>query len=146
MHTKLGEDCAKAFLDDIAEKHGKAKQLDDPDFKPTVVKLLAHNITYDLSFSDYRPTQHGGERYLRRMWILLLLQVRDGAKAGPNKHLAEWMEKEGAAIYYSENPVRLQHKGVWRKAVSGVRSTPTSSHATTTSRRFMVSVTRSPML
>ena len=50
VHTTLGEDCAKAFLDDIAEKHGKAKQLDDPDFKPPVVKLLAHNITYDLSF------------------------------------------------------------------------------------------------
>ena len=37
------------------------------------------------------------------------------------KNLAEWMEKEGAAIYYSENPARIEHKGVWRKAVSGVR-------------------------
>ena len=50
VHSAIGADCAKQFLDAIADKHGKAKQPDDPHFKPPVVKLLAHNITYDLSF------------------------------------------------------------------------------------------------
>ena len=40
VHSAIGVDCAKQFLDAIADKHGKAKQPDDPHFKPPVVKLL----------------------------------------------------------------------------------------------------------
>ena len=123
VHSAIGADCAKQFLDAIADKHGKAKQPDDPHFKPPVVKLLAHNITYDLSFlwnhlARLNTVERGtsvvcGSAFYYKFGTEL--------KSGPNKHLAEWMETEGAAIYYAENPARLEHKSVWRKAVAGVR-------------------------
>ena len=53
VHETRGDDCAKAFLDAICEKYGRIKPTDMEDkrnWQPPVVKLLAHNITYDLSF------------------------------------------------------------------------------------------------
>ena len=50
MHEIRGATCAKDFLDEICEKYGAEKGVDSAGFKPPIVKLLAHNITYDLSF------------------------------------------------------------------------------------------------
>lgn len=50
IHEALGEDCAHQFLDDLAARYGRTKRKNEVDYKPPVVKLLAHNITYDLSF------------------------------------------------------------------------------------------------
>ena len=87
------------------------------------MKLLAHNITYDLSFlwnhlARLNTVERGTSVVCGSCFYY---KFGTELKAGSNKHLAQWMEKEGAAIYYSENPARLEHKGVWRKAVSGVR-------------------------
>lgn len=50
VHEFRGPNCAKNFLDEICEKYGWEKGGDEENFKPPIVKLLAHNITYDLSF------------------------------------------------------------------------------------------------
>ena len=45
--------CAKRFLDDICETYGKQRPIDSEKakhFNPPVVKVLAHNLTYDISF------------------------------------------------------------------------------------------------
>ena len=113
MHTTLGEDWAKAFLDDIAEKHGKAKQLDDPDFKPPVVKLLAHNITYDLSFlwnhlARLNTVERGTSVVCGSCFYY---KFGTELKAGPNKHLAEWMEKEGSRHLLLGKPSSVRTQG-----------------------------------
>lgn len=50
VHEVCGPTCAKDFLDEICEKYGADKSQDGDAFKPPIVRLLAHNITYDLSF------------------------------------------------------------------------------------------------
>ena len=44
------EECGKLFLEHINEKHGELKKSTDAGFDPPTVKILAHNISYDLSF------------------------------------------------------------------------------------------------
>ena len=52
VHVTSGASCAKQFLDTLCERYGaeKSPDIDEKEFKPPVVRLLAHNITYDLSF------------------------------------------------------------------------------------------------
>jgi hypothetical protein len=51
VQTKTGPNCAMQFLNDLVMRYGVVdKSMTDKGFDPPVVKILAHNHTYDLSF------------------------------------------------------------------------------------------------
>ena len=136
VHETRGPACAKDFLDEICEKYGRERGGDreEKKFKPPIVRLLAHNITYDLSFlwsllARVRTIEKGtsvvcGSAYYYRFGSERGDDPRATRKNCPNGDLTKWMEKEGAAIYFSGPAGRSEHANVWTRAVKSVRDHP----------------------
>ena len=134
VHEIRGATCAKDFLDEICEKYGAEKGVDSTGFKPPIVKLLAHNITYDLSFlweylARCKTIEKGtsivcGSAYYYRFGSERGNDPRATRKNCPNGDLTKWMENEGASIYFAGPEGRSLHKNVWSRAVKSVRDHP----------------------
>jgi hypothetical protein len=135
VHEKRGPNCAKDFLDDICEKYGKEKGSDCEKFKPPIVRLLAHNITYDLSFlwqhlarvkTIEKPNTSVvcGSAYYYRFGSERGDDPRATRKNCPNGDLTQWMENEGSTIYFAGPAGRSLHANVWKRAVKSVRAHP----------------------
>lgn len=135
VHEKRGPNCAKDFLDDICEKYGKEKGSDCEKFKPPIVRLLAHNITYDLSFlwqhlarvkTIEKPNTSVvcGSAYYYRFGSERGDDPRASRKNCPNGDLTQWMENEGSTIYFAGPAGRSLHANVWKRAVKSVRDHP----------------------
>ena len=136
VHEMRGPTCAKAFLDDLCEKYGREKGLDceEKEFKPPIVRLLAHNITYDLSFlwsllARVKTIEKGtsvvcGSAYYYRFGSERGDDPRATRKNCPNGDLTQWMENEGFAIYFSGPSGRCEHPQVWKRAIKSVRDHP----------------------
>ena len=125
IEEKRGFTCAKDFLDDIAMKHGISANCDTrlEKLRAPVVKLRAHNITYDASFlfphlrrikTIERGTSIvcGSARY-----YCCTGEVTNGC----NGDLREWMRTEGARIFMSEKHNRRIE--TWCRATSQVNQT-----------------------
>ena len=122
VEEKRGPTCAKDFLDDLARKHGISANSDTQleKLKAPVIKLRAHNITYDASFlfphlrrinTIERGTSIvcGSARYYC---------CTGEATNGCNGELREWMRTMGEEIFLSENPNRRIE--TWRRATAQV--------------------------
>ena len=92
VHKQIGKDCAAKFIDYLINTYGeKEKQLDN--WSPPIVKLLAHNITYDMSFflkhvNNLQMIERGtsvisGSGYLFKFGKTLKLQFQDTYKMIP---------------------------------------------------------------
>ena len=125
VEEKRGPTCAKDFLDDLARKHGISANSDTQleKLKAPVIKLRAHNITYDASFlfphlrrinTIERGTSIvcGSARYYC---------CTGEATNGCNGELREWMRTIGEEIFLSENPNRRIE--TWRRATAQVNQT-----------------------
>lgn len=133
VHEFSGTQCAKQFLDDLVERYGVEMSPEDaiePEYIPTI-RLLAHNVTYDLSFlfqylsrSEYieRGTSVvcGKAKYVR-----FGHERSDGTRKNrPNADLVNWMTTVGESLYYSDpekGAGRREHPQTWSRAVSTVR-------------------------
>ena len=133
VHEYSGAQCAKQFLDDLVEKYGVEMSPEDaiePEYIPTI-RLLAHNVTYDLSFlfqylsrSEYieRGTSVvcGKAKYVR-----FGHERSNGTRKNrPNADLVNWMTTIGEDLYYSDpekGAGRREHPQTWSRAVSTVR-------------------------
>ena len=136
VHEVCGPTCAKDFLDEICEKYGEEKSQDGDAFKPPIVRLLAHNITYDLSFlwsllARVKTIEKGtsvvcGSARYYRFGSERGDDPRATRKNCPNGDLTKWMENEGSAIYFSGPKAegRALHANVWKQAISSVRNHP----------------------
>ena len=136
VHEIRGPTCAKDFLDEICEKYGREKGSDceEKKFKPPIVRLLAHNITYDLSFlwtllARVKTIEKGtsvvcGSAYYYRFGSERGDDPRATRKNCPNGDLTQWMEKEGSDIYFAGPEGRSLHANVWKRAIKSVRDHP----------------------
>ena len=135
MHEKRGPKSEKDLLDEMCEKYGKEKCSDCEKFKPPIVRLLAHNITYDLSFlwqhlarvkTIEKPNTSVvcGSAYYYRFGSERGDDPRATRKNCPNGDLTQWMENEGSTIYFAGPAGRSLHANVWKRAVKSVRAHP----------------------
>ena len=141
VHELYGPSCAKDFLDDICEKYGREKGIDSDEkkFKPPVVKLLAHNITYDLSFLWPYLTRVKtvekcvsvvcGSAYYYRFGSERTHDSRALSKSRPNADLVNWMKGEGRSALLDfgmefKSQTRRMHSNAWEKAIKNVRDHP----------------------
>ena len=134
VHEYDGPLCAKKFLDFIVEKYGcevsaSGEQLDSNNVP--VIRLLAHNVTYDLSFLwQYLTRSNYIERGSsivcgRARYIRFGHEREEGTRKNcPNGDLVNWMQTEGSSMYYNDPELgagRSLHRGVWEKAVRVVK-------------------------
>ena len=134
VHEMCGPTCAKDFLDEICEKYGREKGSEEKKFMPPIVRLLAHNITYDLSFlwsllARVKTIEKGtsvvcGSAYYYRFGSERGDDPRATRKNCPNGDLTQWMENEGSAIYFAGPEGRSLHTNVWKQAIKSVRDYP----------------------
>ena len=96
------------------------------------MKLLAHNITYDLSFlwsllarvktiEKQNTSVVCGSAYYYRFGSERGNDPRATRKNCPNGDLARWMENEGSVIYFAGSAGRSEHASLWKRAVRNVR-------------------------
>ena len=125
VEEKRGFTCAKDFLDDLAMKHGISAGYDTQleKLKAPVVKLRAHNLTYDFSFiaPHLRRIQT-----IERGTSIVCGSARYYCKTGEatngcNGELREWMRTTGEQIFMSENPNRRIE--TWKRATTQVNQT-----------------------
>lgn len=125
IQEKRGFDCAKDFLDDIAMRHGISANGDTSleKLKAPVIKLRAHNITYDASFlfPHLRRIQT-----IERGTSIVCGSARYYCKTGEatngcNGELREWMKTHGEALFISQNMNRRIE--TWKRATSTVNKT-----------------------
>lgn len=136
VHEMRGPTCAKDFLDEICEKYGREKGVDSQEnkFKPPIVRLLAHNISYDLSFlwpllTRVQTIEKGtsvvcGSAYYYRFGSERGEDPRATRKNCPNGDLTQWMQNEGSDIYFAGPDGRSLHSNVWKQAIKSVREHP----------------------
>lgn len=125
IEEQRGSTCAKDFLDDLAKKHGIPANNDSQleKLKAPIVKLRAHNITYDASFLFPHLRRI---RTIERGTSIVTGSARyycstGEATNGCNGELREWMRTTGEQIFMSENPNRRVE--TWGRASSQVNQT-----------------------
>ena len=125
VEEQRGFTCAKDFLDDIAMKHGISAGYDSQleKLKAPIVKLRAHNITYDASFLFPHLRRI---KTIERGTSIVCGSARyycctGEATNGCNGDLREWMRTKGEQIFLSESPNRRIE--TWRQATSEVNKT-----------------------
>ena len=134
VHDFDGPLCAKKMLDFLVEKYGCevapcGDQLDSNNVP--VIRLLAHNVTYDLSFLwQYLTRSNYIERGSsvvcgRARYIRFGSEREEGTRKNcPNGDLVRWMQTVGSSLYYNDPELgvgRSMHRGVWEKAVRIVK-------------------------
>ncbi len=134
-----GTDCAKKFLDVLCEQYGVEVGPDSAPSKdvPTI-RLLAHNLTYDISFiwpylSRVNVIERGTSIVSGRCRYRRFGSDRvdvDGAcqKKCPNLDLVRWMKDVGASWYFDDPECgegRRMHPGTWTRAMRGVEECET---------------------
>jgi hypothetical protein len=133
VHEYDGSLCAKQILDFLVEKYGcevsPGEQVDSNDVP--VIRMLAHNVTYDMSFLwQYLTRSNYIERGSsivcgRARYIRFGNEREEGTRKNcPNGDLVSWMQTEGSSIYYNDPELgegRSMHRGVWEKAVRIVK-------------------------
>jgi DNA polymerase elongation subunit (family B) len=123
VEEHVGFDCAKKFLDTIVKRHGVAISTDTnmQHLKPPMVKLRAHNLTYDYSFIAehiHRPN------LIERGTNIITGTVRYYCKTGHatngcNGELRKWMQTVGERIYTD----RGHDTKAWKAATVQVNKT-----------------------
>ncbi|KAL1507375.1 hypothetical protein AB1Y20_008226 [Prymnesium parvum] len=125
VHSIRGADCAEALMDELLEVYG-ADCPDDIDwgkFKPPVIKLMAHNATYDYSFLF---------EHLRRVKFLekgtslicgtaLVSNECMRVTESPNAQIVRWMTEDAWETAERDNKLRRQ----WRRCLQNLRKTST---------------------
>ena len=110
-----GFDCAKQFLDTIARRHGVIAG--DPSslnqLKAPVIKLRAHNITYDFSFlAPHLRRVDMIERCTSIITGTARYYCSSGYESnGPNKDICDWMDDAGI---YLVRKKQLDEKTWWK--------------------------------
>ncbi len=133
VHEYDGPMCAKRMLDDLVERYGcevsPGEQLNSNDVP--VIRMLAHNVTYDLSFlwqylyrSNY--IERGSSIVCgRARYVRFGNEREEGTRKNfPNGDLVCWMQDEGRSMYYHDpdhGEGRSMHRGVWERAVKIVK-------------------------
>ncbi|KAL1503979.1 hypothetical protein AB1Y20_010395 [Prymnesium parvum] len=125
VHTIRGEDCAEALMDELLEVYGCdcPDDVDWGEFNPPVIKLMAHNATYDYSFLF---------KHLRRVKFLekgtslicgtaLVSNEYMRTTESPNAQLVRWMIEDAWEMVERDNNIRPQ----WRRCLQHLRKTST---------------------
>ena len=123
--------CAKDMLDKLTERYGVEMGPDDKNIEVPVIRMLAHNATYDLSFLWAHLTR---SNYIERGTSVVCGSARhisfgstrssESGRKCPNGEVVKWMNTIGSAIYYGHPELgvgRSNHRGVWEKAVATVK-------------------------
>lgn len=133
IHEYDSDLCAKKMLDYLVETYGcEMDPVDKADSNDVpVIRLLAHNVTYDLSFLFQYLSR---SNYIERGTSIVCGRARyyrfghereEGTRKNfPNGDLVTWMQTEGADIYYNDGEKghgRQQHRGVFEKAIRLVK-------------------------
>ena len=134
IHSYDGALCAKQMLDHLVEKYGcEISPYDGADSNDVpVIQLLAHNVTYDLSFLFQYLTR---SNYIERGTSIVCGRARyirfgherdEGTRKNcPNQDLVNWMNTTGKDMYYNDpkrGAGRMENRGVWEKAVKILKS------------------------